>query len=143
VNSSPKQKRAAAAFPKSARLLKHADFERVYQQGRRHFSTSMTVFFLEREVAGGPRVGLTVGKVLGGAVTRNRIKRRVREAVRRHLLPLTANVDVVINPKKSASAMETAKLEAEIERAFAAVQQGKGVAASETPRRPRSKEKSK
>ncbi len=143
MNSSPKQKRAAAAFPKSARLLKHADFERVYQQGRRHFSTSMTVFFLEREVAGGPRVGLTVGKVLGGAVTRNRIKRRVREAVRRHLLPLTANVDVVINPKKSASAMETAKLEAEIERAFAAVQQGKGVAASETPRRPRSKEKSK
>jgi len=142
VNSSPKHQRATA-FPKSARLLKHADFERVYQQGRRHFSPSMTVFFLEREMAGGPRIGLTVGKVLGGAVTRNRIKRRMREAIRRHLLPLTANVDVVINPKKSASALETAKLEAEIERAFAAVQQGKGVAASETPRRPRPKAKSK
>jgi ribonuclease P protein component len=142
VNSSPKQK-PAAEFPKAARLLKHADFERVYQQGRRHFSPSMTVFFLEREMAGGPRVGLTVGKVLGGAVTRNRIKRRVREAVRRHLLPLTANVDVVINPKKSASAVETAKLEFEIERAFAAVQQGRGVAASETPRRPRAKAKSR
>ena len=142
MNSSPKQK-PAAEFPKAARLLKHADFERVYQQGRRHFSPSMTVFFLEREMAGGPRVGLTVGKVLGGAVTRNRIKRRVREAVRRHLLPLTANVDVVINPKKSASAIETAKLEAEMERAFAAVQQGKGVAANETPRRPRVKAKSR
>jgi len=138
VNSSPKQK-PAAGFPKTARLLKHADFERVYQHGRRHFSPSMTVFFLEREVAGVPRVGLTVGKVLGGAVTRNRIKRRVREAVRRHLVLLTANVDVVINPKKSASAIETAKLEAEMERAFTAVQQGKGVAASETPRRPRVK----
>ena len=122
-------------------MLKHADFERVYQQGRRHFSTSMTVFFLEREKDRGPRVGLTVGKVLGGAVTRNRIKRRVREAVRRHLLSLTANVDVVINPKKSASAVETGTLEAEVERAFAAVQQGKGVAASETPRRPRVKVK--
>jgi ribonuclease P protein component len=142
VNSSPKHQRAAA-FPKSARLLKHADFERVYQQGRRHFSPSMTVFFLEREVGGGPRVGLTVGKVLGGAVTRNRIKRRMREAMRRHLMPLTANVDVVINPKKSAAAIETVKLEAEIERAFAAVQQGKGVAASDTPRRPRVKAKSK
>lgn len=103
----------------------------------------MTVFFLEREMAGGPRVGLTVGKVLGGAVTRNRIKRRVREAVRRHLLLLTGRVDVVINPKKSASAIESTKLEAEIERAFAAVQQGKGVAASETPRRPRVKVKSR
>ena len=142
VNSSPKHRRAAA-FPKSARLLKHADFERVYQQGRRHFSPSMTVFFLEREAAGGPRVGLTVGKVLGGSVTRNRIKRRMREAIRRHLLPLTANVDVVINPKKAASALETLKLEAEIERAFAAVQQGKGVAASESPRRPRVKAKSR
>ena len=95
----------------------------------------MTVFFLEREVAGGPRIGLTVGKVLGGAVTRNRIKRRMREAIRRHLLPLTASVDVVINPKKSAAALETVKLEAEMERAFAAVQQGKGVAASDSPRR--------
>jgi ribonuclease P protein component len=142
VNSSPKHQRAAR-FSKSARLLKHADFERVYQQGRRHFSASMTVFFLEREMAGGPRVGLTVGKVLGGAVTRNRIKRRMREAIRRHLLPLTANVDVVINPKKSASALETTKLEAEIERAFAAVQQGKGVAASDTPRRPLVRAKSK
>jgi len=101
----------------------------------------MTVFFLEREIAGGPRVGLTVGKVLGGAVTRNRIKRRVREAVRRHLLLLTAKVDVVINPKKSASVIESAKLEAEIARAFAAVQEGKGVIASDAPRRPRSKAK--
>ena len=103
----------------------------------------MTVFFLERERAGGPRVGLTVGKVLGGAVTRNRIKRRMREAIRRHLLPLTGNVDVVINPKKSASVLETTKLEAEIERAFAAVQQGKGIAAIDTPRRTRAKAKSK
>jgi len=59
------------------------------------------------------------------------------------LLPLTANVDVVINPKRSASAVETAKLEAEIGRAFAAVQQGKGVAASDTPRRPRVKARSR
>jgi hypothetical protein len=48
-------------------------------------------------------------------------------------------VDVVINPKKSAIALELPKLEAEIERALAAVQQGKGVAASDTPRRPREK----
>jgi len=44
VNSSPKQKKPAG-FPKTVRLLRHADFERVYQQGRRHFSPSMTVFF--------------------------------------------------------------------------------------------------
>ena len=141
MNSSPKQK--PAAFPKSVRLLRHADFERVYQQGRRHFSPSMTVFFLERESGDGPRIGLTVGKVLGNAVARNRIKRRMREALRKKFGPLSGKVDVVINPKKSAAALEMPKLEAEIERAFAAVQQGKGIAASDAPRRPRVKAKSK
>jgi len=34
----------AARFPRAARLLRHADFERVYKEGRRHFSASLTVF---------------------------------------------------------------------------------------------------
>ncbi len=40
--------RPQARFPRSLRLLRHADFERVYKQGRRHFSTSMTVFYMPR-----------------------------------------------------------------------------------------------
>ena len=40
------------AFPRSARLLRHADFERVYKLGRRHFSASMTVFYWQRADAG-------------------------------------------------------------------------------------------
>src|ERR1700687_4135663 len=42
------------SFPKSAHLRKHADFQRVYQQGRRHFSGNMTVFYLPDEAASGP-----------------------------------------------------------------------------------------
>ena len=42
------------SFPKSAHLRKHADFQRVYQQGRRHFSGNMTVFYLPAEAASGP-----------------------------------------------------------------------------------------
>ena len=71
---------AKKSFPKSRRLLRHADFERVYKQGRRHFAVHMTVFYLQREnVPAGLRVGFTVSKVLGGAVQRNRMKRRLRE----------------------------------------------------------------
>ena len=64
-------------FPRNVRLLRHADFERVYKQGRRHFGAHMTVFYSprpEHESAHGPRVGFTVSKVLGGAVVRNRMK---------------------------------------------------------------------
>ena len=108
-------------FPKTSKLLRHGDFQRVYQQGRRHFAAHMTVFYLRREekdTDGGPRVGLTVGRVLGGAVQRNRIKRRLREAVRHHLASLALAVDVVINPKKSALAAEFTVLNDQIARAF-------------------------
>jgi ribonuclease P protein component len=104
-------------FPRSMRLLKHADFDRVYKQGRRHFSSHMTVFYSGQE-KGAARIGFTVGRVLGGAVERNRIKRRLREAVRlRHAL-LSGPVDVVINPKKSALRVEFSILLQEVERAF-------------------------
>ena len=80
----------AGRFPKSAHLLKHSDFLRVYQQGRRHFSGNMTFFYLPTVSEAGEsarrpsraRVGFTVPKALGGAVERNRMRRRAREAAR-------------------------------------------------------------
>ncbi len=104
-------------FPRAARLLKHSDFERVYKLGKRHFSSHMTVFYL-RQTEGGARVGFTVGRVLGGAVQRNRIKRRLREAVRLRRAALKAPVDVVINPKKSVLAVEFPVVVEEVSRAF-------------------------
>jgi ribonuclease P protein component len=112
----------APRFPKSSKLLRHADFQRVYRQGRRHFAAHMTVFYLcrddDQQAVAGPRVGLTVGRVLGGAVDRNRIKRRLREAVRYNLASLAMAVDVVINPKKSALTAEFTVLQNEVGRAF-------------------------
>jgi ribonuclease P protein component len=115
---------AGAGFPRSARLLKHSDFERVYKQGRRHFSSHMTVFYLRQGEAASPeqsaRVGFTVGRVLGGAVERNRIKRRLREAVRlrRSVLKDAGAVDVVINPKKSVLTLEFSVVLEEVGRAL-------------------------
>jgi ribonuclease P protein component len=104
------------------RLLRHADFERVYKQGRRHFAAHMTVFYLPRERGEGIRVGFTVGRVLGGAVERNRIKRRLRESVRLHWPGVRIPVDVVVNPKKSVLKLEFADLGNEIGRAFEVIQ---------------------
>jgi len=100
------------------RLLRHADFERVYKQGRRHFAAHMTVFYLRREQGEGLRIGFTVGRLLGGAVDRNRMKRRLRESVRLHWPAVSLPVDVVVNPKKSVLKLEFAELGDEIGRAF-------------------------
>jgi ribonuclease P protein component len=105
------------------RLLRHADFERVYQQGRRHFSPHMTVFYMRRDSGEGLRVGFTVSRALGGAVDRNRMKRRLREAVRLRRPEESPAVDVVINPKRSLLTADFAGVLKEITRAFQVIQQ--------------------
>jgi ribonuclease P protein component len=115
-----------AKFPSSARLLRHSDFERVYKQGRRHFAAHLTAFYLQREGSGGFRVGFTVGRVLGNAVERNRIKRRLRESVRLHWPPAALPVDVVINPKKSVLKLEFSALGEELSRAFEVIEKFAG-----------------
>ena len=109
---------SGAKFPRNVRLLRHTDFERGYKQGKRYFAGHMTFFYLRRIERNGPRVGFTVGKVLGTAVERNRVKRRLREAVRLHRRELNAAVDVVINPKKSALKADFLALGSDIVRAF-------------------------
>lgn len=119
--------RTGNTFPRTAKLLKHALFDQVYQRGQRHFSGLMTVFFLRRSQEenssnehkiAGPRIGFTVGRVLGNSVTRNRIRRRMREATRLNLGLLPAEVDVVINPKKQVLEAEFLKIVSEVEKAF-------------------------
>jgi ribonuclease P protein component len=116
---------ASHRFPRNSRLLKHADFQAVYNQGKKHFSGNMTAFYRDRKDEAGPRIGLTVGKVLGGAVERNRIRRRMRAAVASRLPLLTRSLDVVLHPRKSVLDLEFATLQAEVGQVLAQVERGR------------------
>ena len=109
------------------RLRKHADYQLVYKAGRRQFAKQMGYFYAARPAerrsdTPGPRIGLTVPKALGKAVDRNRIKRRLREAVRSALPLLSGPVDVVLHPRRSVLEMEFPALQREVEVIFRAVQ---------------------
>ncbi len=114
-----------------ARLRKHADFQRAYAAGRKRQSASMSWFLAPQQGAQsapedqrsparalplGPRVGLTAGKVLGKAHERNRIKRRLREILRRHLELLPEGSDLILHPRRVVLTLEFTKLEAEVVR---------------------------
>jgi ribonuclease P protein component len=113
------------------RLRKHAEYQRVYKASRKQFAKQMSYFFtvrtaeeIERDADGatGARVGLTVGKVMGKAVDRNRIKRRMREVVRRNLGVLSTPVDVILHPRRSVIDLEFAALDREVGQVFRAIQ---------------------
>ena len=118
----------------ASRLRKHADYQRVYSASRKQFSRQMSYFAAPRAAApapapmlsdntdNGPRVGLTVGKVMGKAVDRNRIKRRMRAAVRHNLALLTAPVDVILHPRRAVLSLGFAELDREIAHVFRAIQ---------------------
>ncbi len=138
--NNPKRVRAAGGLPRVLRLLKHSSFEAVYKKGKKIFSPHMTVFYLYRDPspaaqnaalpqgAPGPNIGLTVGRALGGAVQRNRIKRRLRAASGSNLcqLGLDLPVDVVINAKKTVLQMEFEELQKEVADAFLRVRKSSG-----------------
>ena len=60
------------------------------------------------------RFGFSIKKALGGAVVRNRIRRRVREMVRCHRAEIPAGWDIVIHPKSSVARAEFAMLAADL-----------------------------
>jgi ribonuclease P protein component len=109
------------------RLRKHADYTRVYGAARKQHARQMAFFFSlrpadRRSETPGPRIGLTVGKVLGKAHERNRIKRRLRELVRKHAALLPYPVDVILHPRRSAMEMEWTALDREVAQVFRTVQ---------------------
>jgi ribonuclease P protein component len=95
------------------RLLRRSEFEAVYRGGRRRMSPQFMVFYrangLERS-----RFGASVKKALGGAVVRNRIRRRIREIFRRNYSEIPSGWDIVIHPRASVAGADFAPLEAEL-----------------------------
>lgn len=83
------------AFPKTRRLCRQKDFDRIFQQAERKSRSGLTLRVLENG-ADCSRLGLMIGKKAGNAVTRNRVKRVLREIFRYKQASFTKNCDIVL-----------------------------------------------
>ena len=104
-------------FPKSARILRTSDFRKAYNQGKRISGPYFAAFcLLVARQDEGPRLGFTVPRAFGRAVKRNRVKRRLREALRVRLPEIGPHWDIVINPRRAALNASPEELRREVDR---------------------------
>ncbi len=83
---------------KYLRIKKQADFQRLFQKGKRAFSASVTMLYRPSDKM---RMGISIGKKHGKAVQRNRIKRLLREAFRAAQDEMKGTYSVILIPKVS------------------------------------------
>ena len=114
----------ASSMRREQRLRRKADFEAVYRRGKAVSNQLLVLRSLSNDMDT-TRFGFAVSKVVGGAVTRNRVRRRLREIV--SALPPQGGLDVVIGARKAAAGAEFDALR----RAYASLARRAGVVPAE------------
>jgi len=97
-------------FPRSARIRRKREFDRVYRAGIRLNAFPLRARALKRE-SGESRLGLSIGGKTGNAVLRNRWKRAIREAFRRHRRELAEPYDLVVSSSWQACQDDVGRVE--------------------------------
>lgn len=97
---SSRRKEKVLQFPRDARIVRRGDFDAVYRAGKRRSNSHFTVFFRANDLPQS-RFGFSIKKALGGAIVRNRMRRRIREIVRCHRQEIPVGWDFVIHPKSA------------------------------------------
>lgn len=100
---------------RAQRLRSPRDFGRAHHRGRRAGGQLVTLTYVRQAGEPAPaRVGVVAGKRVGGAVVRNSVKRRLREALRRELPRISAGWDLVCGAKPPAAEAPYVALAAEL-----------------------------
>ena len=104
-------------FKKSDRLLKRFEFVELSNSGKA-FQDRFFIIAFKPGTGKCPRLGITASKRVGNAVTRNRVKRLVREVFRLKRDRITAAMDINVIAKKTAADISFARVSASLENLF-------------------------
>lgn len=122
-------------FGKGDRLRKRPEFLQLGDRGKRLFSRHFILVF-DRSQHPDSRLGITVTKKIGPAVTRNRLKRICREFFRRHRDLLGAAYDVHIIARRAAATATHEELDRSLDTLFTQIRQGGAAPGARRPDRP-------
>ncbi|AFM26577.1 ribonuclease P protein component [Desulfomonile tiedjei] len=99
------------------RIRRPSEYRRIIKEGVRYRTPHFFIRMLENP-QGLQRLGIAVGRKVGKACARNRIKRRLREYFRLNRDKIPPGTDVVFNPLVGASVLDTKQLFEELDRFF-------------------------
>jgi len=102
------------AFPKEERIRLRADFLRIIREGTRLHTPHFWVAFCPNGLFS-RRLGITVGKRVGPAVIRNRLKRRIREFFRQNKESFPEATDWVVTAKEGAGRLDFRRVADELQ----------------------------
>lgn len=91
---------------KHQRVKKNAEFQKIFKRGKSFANRQFVVYCFEKEGQEDFRLGLSVSKKIGNAVTRNRIKRYIRQAFLEMKDEVKPNMDYVIIARHQAATMD-------------------------------------
>ena len=100
-------------FPKSRRLTQAAEFEDVKKNGRVHRGRLLVLGILSVNGPNPFRAGFVTSRALGRAAVRNRVRRRLREIVRKHQHEIARGIWIVTIARASSAGADFAQLEVE------------------------------
>jgi ribonuclease P protein component len=104
-----------AAFSKTVRIKKESDFRRVIGEGVRKRGGHFTLFRLRVPENKGQRFGIKIARGVTGSVVRNRLKRAVREVLRKNRCMFASDESVVIVCNADAQEIGLSRLRQELE----------------------------
>lgn len=105
---------AGNRYPPSCRLHSRKDFDLIWKGGRKSHVSHFLIIVLQKN-CGPTRLGLTVSRKIGGAVARNRVKRKLREYFRLSYDMFPSSVDVLIVAKKGAASLSSEMIANELD----------------------------
>ena len=105
------------ARAKSTRLTDSPEFERVYRQGAAYRGRLFSLHAFPNEL-GTPRLGLSVSRKVGNAVTRNAVRRRLKEVFYSALPEIPGNLDLVVSARPAAAEADFHELAEEFSRSL-------------------------
>jgi ribonuclease P protein component len=103
-------------LPAANRLTSSAGFDAAVRGGRRCGSRTVVLHLAPGEAAGPVRVGMVVSRAVGGAVVRNRVRRRLRHLVREHLTEVAPTSQVVVRALPASAAASYDDLDRDVAR---------------------------